>query len=101
MRMYDIETIEQLVETLGGPVILGRKFGISQEAVSNWGARGNIPGGWHVQLYAMAARKGLTIDPAIFKLTEDDVAGLFEPKRPQRGRVKASRTRPDRRAAHA
>ncbi len=77
--MYDIMTIEQLIEVLGGPGILGRKFGISQEAVSNWVSRGNIPGGWHVQLYAMAARDGLTIDPAIFKLTEDDVAGLFEP----------------------
>lgn len=79
--MYDIQTIEQLIEALGGPVILGRKFGISQEAVSNWGSRGNIPGGWHVQLYAMAAREGLTIDPAIFKLTEEDVAGLFQPSR--------------------
>lgn len=84
--MYDIQTIEKLVEVLGGPVLLGRKFGISQEAVSNWGSRGNIPGGWHVQLYAMAARKGLTIDPAIFKLTEEDVAGLFKPSRPAKPR---------------
>jgi hypothetical protein len=75
--MYDIRTIDQLILALGGPVLIGRKFGISQEAVSNWGSRGNIPGGWHVQLYAMAARQGLTVDPSVFNLTEEDVAGLF------------------------
>lgn len=97
--MHDIKSIEQLIETLGGPVILGRKFGISQEAVSNWASRGNIPGGWHVQLYAMAAREGLTIDPAIFKLTEEDVAGLFDlPRVRHRHRP---RKKPQRSAAHA
>ena len=90
MIMYDIKTIEQLVDVLGGPVILGGKFGISQEAVSNWSIRGNIPGGWHVQLYAMAAREGLTIDPSVFKLTEGDVAGLFKPPRHSKKMLRAT-----------
>lgn len=89
MVMYDIKTIEQLVDVLGGPVVLGGKFGITQEAVSNWSLRGNIPGGWHVQLYAMAARKSMTIDPAVFKLTESDVDGLFRLRSQQK---KASRS---------
>lgn len=100
MVMYDITSIEQLIEALGGPVNLGRKFGISQEAVSNWPARGNIPGGWHVQLFAMAAREGLSIDPAIFKLTENDVEGLFDARRRLRPR-NGGRARPDRKSAHA
>lgn len=42
---------------------------------------------------------GLTIDPAVFKLTEGDVAGLFEPSA-RRSRAKPSK-RPSRSAAHA
>lgn len=82
--MYDITSIETLVKSLGGPNELGDAFGISQEAVSNWSVRGNIPGGWHVQLYALAGRKGLTIDPKVFNLTEKDVEGLFPTRRPKR-----------------
>lgn len=81
--MYDINSIDQLIEALGGPSELGQEFDISQEAVSNWIARNNIPGGWHVQLYAMAGRKGLTVAPKVFRLTEKQVEGLF-PRRPKR-----------------
>lgn len=82
--MYDINSIEELVEALGGPTVLGDEFGITQEAVSNWSTRVNIPGGWHVQLYAMARRKGLTVNPKVFNLTEKQVEGLFPPRNPKR-----------------
>lgn len=82
--MYDINSIEELVEALGGPTELGDAFGITQEAVSNWGARVNIPGGWHIQLLAMAGRKGLTVSPRVFNLTEKQVEGLFKRPHPKR-----------------
>ncbi len=86
--MYDITSIDALIAALDGPSILGANLGISQEAVSNWGIRKSIPGGWHMQLASMLLRKGLTIDPHVFNLTEEDVEGLF-PKRPLESEVAA------------
>jgi hypothetical protein len=90
MSMYDINSIEQLVEVLGGPTVLGEEFGITQEAVSNWGSRVNIPGSWHIQLLAMASRKNLRVNPKVFNLTEKQMEGLFPPLRP-RARAEAAR----------
>lgn len=77
VSMYDITSISALVDELGGPSELGEQLGISQEAVSNWSARDSIPGGWHMQLAAMAYRKGKSVSPRVFKLTESDVKGLW------------------------
>lgn len=88
--MYDINSIDELIERLGGPTVIGEKFGISQEAVSNWSVRGNIGGSRHVQLLAMTRRKGLSVNPIVFGLNEKDVEGLFQsetekaPARPKR-----------------
>lgn len=89
--MYDINSIEDLIALLDGPSELGAQLGISQEAVSNWGARGCIPGGWHMRLCAMAFRKGRTVNPKVFDLTERDVEGLYPSKRvmPPRSRATA------------
>lgn len=75
--MYDINSIDALVAELDGPSELGALLGISQEAVSNWTVRGSIPGGWHVRLVAMLYRRGKSVDPRVFALTEQDVEGLF------------------------
>jgi hypothetical protein len=80
--MYDINSISELVGELGGPLELGEQLGISQEAVSNWSVRSAIAGGWHIVLAAMIHRKGKTINPRVFNLTEKDVEGLFPAKRP-------------------
>lgn len=93
MRTYDVNSIEQLVEVLGGPTVLGEEFGITQEAVSNWGTRVNIPGSWHLQLLAMVSRKRLTVNPKVFNLTEKQMEGLFQPPRP-RSRAEAARSVP-------
>lgn len=76
LLMYDIRTIEALVTELGGPTDLGRQLGIVSEAVSNWVNRQSIPGGWHLRLLALSARRGLTVDPRVFNLTESDIEGL-------------------------
>lgn len=89
--MYDITSIDELIAELGGPSELGELLGVTQEAVSNWAARGSIPGGWHMQLAGMVLRKGLSVSPKVFNLTEKDVEGLFPVKRPlPRRRVEAS-----------
>lgn len=88
--MYDISTIDELIAELGGPSELGEHLGVTQEAVSNWVARGCIPGGWHMQLAGMVTRRGVTVNPKVFNLTEKDVEGLLPTSRPlARKRVEA------------
>jgi len=73
---YDINTVHELVECLGGDTAVAREFGISQPAVANWKQRGEIGSGWHLRLLAMAARRGQTINPAVFGMSEAEFAPL-------------------------
>lgn len=66
--MHDIGTIDDLVRALGGPSALGEFLGISQEAVSNWKARQDIPPGWHLRLFVELQRRGKSVDPRVFGL---------------------------------
>jgi len=77
--MYDINTIAELIERLGGDTTLARHFGITQPAVANWKVRGEIGAGWHMRLYAMARRMNLTINPAVFGMSEAE----FDPLGPK------------------
>ena len=81
--MYDINTISELVDALGGDTRLGADLGITQEAVGNWKLRGHIPPGWHVRLIARVHARGKSVAPSVFHLTEDDVPpGFFRPAAP-------------------
>lgn len=73
---YDIRSIEDLINVLGGDTKVARWLGISQPAVSAFKRRG-IPGGWHMRFYAETRRRGLTVDPEVFGLSEEDMAPLF------------------------
>jgi hypothetical protein len=73
---YDINSIEELIEALGGDTAVAGMFGISQPAVANWKARGQIATGWHMRLYAEVRRMGLSINPAVFGLTEEEFVPL-------------------------
>ena len=88
--MYDIKTIDGLVDALGGDTVLARDLGISQPAVANWKVRGQIGAGWHMRLYAKIRARGLTIDPNIFGLTEDEAIGLGPLERGVRREVVAA-----------
>ena len=84
--MYDINTIDELVVALGGDTKIGRWLGISQPAVAAWKLRGQIPPGWHVRLLAELTRRGFSVNPEVFGLSEDDIAPLagLLPVRPDR-----------------
>lgn len=79
-RMYDIDTIDALVDELGGDSRLAEDLGISQPAVANWKARGQIGAGWHMRLLAKVFERGKTINPAVFGMSEREAKALF-PKR--------------------
>lgn len=74
--MHDIETIDHLIKEMGGPTKLGAWLGISQEAVSAFVHRG-IPTGWHVRLIAELKRRGRTINPDVFGISDEDARVLF------------------------
>lgn len=74
--MYDINTIEELIEELGGPSVLAHALDMSQSAVSQWIVRQNIPGGWHMRLYSDVCQRGKSVAPKVFDLTEDQFAPL-------------------------
>lgn len=75
--MYDINSVDELIDELGGPLELARELDISQPAVSQWKSRG-IGTGWHMLLYAKAIRRGKTVCPAVFGLTEEEFAPIGE-----------------------
>lgn len=73
---YDINSVHELVECLGGDTAVAREFGISQPAVANWKARGEIGSGWHLRLLAWAARIGKSVNPVVFGMNEAEFAPL-------------------------
>ena len=74
--MYDINTIDELVEALGGDTKVGRWLGISQPAVAAWKMRRHIPPGWHMRLWAELTRLGHSVNPEVFGMSERDLAPL-------------------------
>jgi hypothetical protein len=72
-----IETINDLIEAYGGASALGEKLGITQEAVSMWRARGEIPGGWHMELFVDGRSRGWEMAPSVFGFHDPDSAQKF------------------------
>lgn len=77
--MYHIRSIDELITALGGDTVVADWLGISQPAVANWKVRGQIASGWHLRLLAETRRRGLSVDPAVFDLREDEAGDLFPP----------------------
>jgi len=73
-----ITSIEGLVDALGGTGPTAEFIGREDSAVSNWKARGFIPPGWHLRLFLELSRRGFTVAPSVFDLTEDDFADMTE-----------------------
>lgn len=72
-----IASIDDLISALDGPSSLGERLQITQEAVSNWKVRGEIPAGWHLRLLIELAKRGKRVDPAVFGLSTDDMDALW------------------------
>lgn len=74
---YQINTIEELINALGGDTEVARWLDISQPAVANWKVRRQIGAGWHLRLLAEARRRKLTVNPEVFGLEEGEGGDLF------------------------
>ena len=77
-----IETVHELVEFFGGDTAMAEFFGTTQTVVGQWKCRKAIATGWHLRILAEVRRRGATIDPMLFGLTEEDAAVLFNDSRP-------------------
>lgn len=74
--MNAIHTIEDLVETLGGPTKVAKWAGYEDaRGVYNWMTRG-IPPSYHARLVLEAKRKRLLVDPNIFGFEGEDADTL-------------------------
>lgn len=75
--MTHIGSITELVEFFGGDTALAAMLDISQSAVAHWKLRSQIAAGWHLRLLVEISRRGATVDPEVFGLSERDATGLF------------------------
>ena len=55
--------IPNLIAALGGPTKLAAECGVQPSAVSNWGARGSIPGEHRLKVWRMATEAGVEWAP--------------------------------------
>ncbi len=61
-----INSVQEIVERLGGPTKLSQKLGISQPTVSIWIMRNKIPSRWFLAIMALLNKEGCTAVPKIF-----------------------------------
>lgn len=75
--MKIIRSIDELVDEFGGDTSLAEYLGISQSAVAQWKIRGSIAAGWHLRLFAELTKRGRTVHPSVFGLSEAEAGHLF------------------------
>lgn len=75
---YQINTIDELIDSLGGDTEVARWLDISQPAVAMWKLRNQISAGWHLRLLAEVRRRELTVNPSVFGLDEGQAGDLFK-----------------------
>ena len=57
-------SIDDLILNLGGPAVVSRFIGVSMQAVCNWVRRNEIPPGRQLEIWRMAAERGIDWRPA-------------------------------------
>ena len=61
-----INTVEEVIEALGGPSATASLVGLGPSAISNWSARGKISPNKFLIIKAALAALGKDVDPAVF-----------------------------------
>jgi hypothetical protein len=89
MPKKTISTVDELIDTLGGPTAIARWLGIKQSAVSNWRlpTRPGIPAGWHLRLYREAKARGFEIADEVFETDAVGRPNIEPPKKKANGGV--------------
>jgi len=82
---YEITTIEQLIDELGGASKAAEWAGCGYTGIRNWMDRQYIPPSRHLRLILWLRARGKTFDPALFELTPRELALLFGQGAPHGG----------------
>lgn len=69
-----IRDVATLVAHFGGTAKFAEWANVGSSCVSNWKALDAIPTGYHLRLFLETRRRGLAVDPRLFKLEPE----LFE-----------------------
>lgn len=69
---YDINTLDELIDALGGPSRAAAQHEITPQAVCDWKAKGYLPPSRHMQVFLALKRIGKSADPDLFGCTEED-----------------------------
>lgn len=70
-----IRTVSDLVAAFGGTGAVAEWLDVGSPCVSNWKALGQIPRGYHLQIYLEAKRRGIRICSSLFGMPPE----LFKP----------------------
>jgi len=94
--MKPIRTVDDVVDALGGDTKIAAWLKITPAGVNHWKTRKEIPGGWHMRVYARLLDCGFDCDPVVFGLNRDDADVLIDRHRSSH----APRPKRQRPAAH-
>ncbi len=61
-----IDSVDKVIEALGGPARTAELCGVGTSAVSNWAARGKISKGNLLPVRDALAARGLEVSPVVF-----------------------------------
>lgn len=65
-----INTVSELVDAFGGNKPMADWADAGETAVCNWKAANEIPRGYHLRMWLEADRRGLSINPKLFGVSE-------------------------------
>jgi hypothetical protein len=65
-----IKTVADLVSAFGGNKPMADWADVGETAVCNWKDANEIPRGYHLRLWFEAERRGLSVDPELFGVSD-------------------------------
>lgn len=70
MKRELLQTVDSVVEALGGDDVVSSWLGVGRTAVCNWRARKCIPPGWHMPIWLTLQERGYRVDLDVFGLRD-------------------------------
>ncbi len=71
-RKTKLNSVEAVIDALGGSAAAQKIAGVSQPAVSNWKARGRMPAEFFLVFGARLRKKAATVDPSLFGIQKPE-----------------------------
>ena len=69
-----LQTVEQVIDELGGSAKVAALIGVGISAVSNAKARNHLPHAWRMRLWQEAKKRNFEIEPNLIGLDGEEAA---------------------------